>query len=136
MSYKPHLERAVRSFAILVTLHVEPKNESPNHALQRTGGVASLGFSGVVGPPVDELGSLGDFTTPQIMSPFDKSVIEEIKLSIESYPAEKRSVYLRGLREGIDIACSISHDRGFELAKDIDVREFLDYLDSSRQPEI
>lgn len=69
------------------------------------------------------------------MTPFDKNCIDQIKQDMMTYSPDQRRVYTRGLREGIDFCCDLTHQAGFELAKDKDLREFLDYLDTVSLPK-
>ena len=63
---------------------------------------------------------------------FAADAIAAIKQSVQTYPAEKRGPYTRGLREGIDTCLHLlPGDQADQLAKHPQLRDLLDYLDKN-----
>lgn len=74
--------------------------------------------------------SLGiGYLMAQSSSIVDES-LAQIRKDVSEYPPEKRAVYVRGLREGIDTCIFLlPREQADELAKNSKLRAFLDFLD-------
>ena len=58
-----------------------------------------------------------------------KQQIEGIKTNANQLSGESKVKYLRGVRDGLDLASLIAEDNKFPLAGISEFQEFLDYLD-------
>ncbi|MDI1336908.1 MAG: hypothetical protein PSU94_12065 [Lacunisphaera sp.] len=80
--------------------------------------------------------AVSTFSIGYLMAQSSSSILDEslaqIRKDVASYPKEKRSVYVRGLREGID-TCIFMLPKGQaeELSKNPKLRDFLDFLDKN-----